>query len=550
MLLQLIICLAILSAASLMVTQGRRRRIWSIIMLFVLVAFSYFLMSGMDSDQTGNFIYQWLPYKSLQADINISSSKNMRQMFFPLFLLLSGCVYLTTIFSFEKHSLHFNTLMLLCFISLILQTSSHDFLQLIFSGSMFSIISFYMPDEISGKKKIFIFNFLAEMSLFMAMTVIYASTNTLSLSALKDYVTYGTHKDLTAFLVLLAIGIKCGLFMLNSHYQSLKSISLNRIVGIFSLAVPLSGIILAFKLYPLFAIIPQGLMLCWIGVSLIYSFMQALLNPNIKSKMISLFLATYAFMLLNMVGGYGDAQLYIPNLLITNFVVSIIFILAYLASSGEESVEFTGGFLRHTPFNAIISIISIICMMAAFSKMAVSLYSQVFFFFYLAVLACFIKVFYLGACRADEKVVAFAKNSSALYLIPLLIVSAMIFGYSAQWYNPEFYFGLGAFLFILLFCPAANVLKLGSMNFFSNDLILSFYEVAVLKPLNYFGRVLWLFFDIVLIEHNIIGRISENFAIFVTRLRNLQDLRALGYILSLLLGVLVIVLYMGYRLYD
>ncbi len=547
---QLIICLSVLSAASLMVTQGRRRRIWSIIMLFVLVAVSYFLLQGLDSEQTGNFIYQWLPYKSLQADINISSSKNMRQIFFPLFLLLAGAVYLNTIFSFEKHSLHFNTLMLLCFISLILQTSSHDFLQLIFSGCMFSVISFYMPDEISEKKKIFIFNFLAEMSLFMAMTVIYASTNTLSLSALKNYVASGTHKDLTAVLVLLAIGIKCGLFMLNSQYQSLKNISPNRIVGIFSLSVPLSGIVLAYKLYPLFALIPRVLIICWIVVSLIYSFVQAIFNPNIKSKMISLFLATYSFMLLNLVEGFGDVQSYIPKLLISNFIVSFIFILAYLAASGEDNIEHTGGFFRYAPLNLIISIVSIICVAAVFSEMAVSLYSQIFFLLYLFALACFIKVFYFGDCRADEKVVAFAKNSSVLYLIPALVVSSIILGYSVQWDNQLLYIGLGACLLILLFGSVSKILHIGATNFFSHDLILSLYEFIILKPLNYFGRILWLFFDIVLIEHNIIGRLSDNFAAFVTKLRRLQDLRLSTYILSIVFGVLVIVLYMGYRLYD
>ncbi len=550
MLLQLLICLAALSAASLLVTQGRRRRIWSIIMLFMLVAVSYFLLRGYDNEQTGNFIYQWLPYKSLKADINISSSKNMRQMFFPLFLLLSGTVYLTTIFPFEKHSLHFNTLMLLCFISLILQTSSHDFLQLIFSGSMFSIISFYMPDEITAKKKIFIFNFLAEMSLFMAASVIYASTNTLNLSALDEYVDFGAHKDLAAVLVLLAVGIKCGLFMLNSHYQALKDISLNRIAGIFSLSVPLSGIVLAFKLYPLLGIFPKSVIIFWIVITLIYSFMQALFNCNLKSKMIFLFTASYSFILLNIVEDFGDAQLYIPRLLIINFIISFTFILSYLAASGEENMNFTGGFFRYSPLNAFSCVISMLCLIAAFSELSVSIYSKIFFLLYIVVIGCFIRTFYFGKCRADEKVIAFAKNSGVLYILPLLVVSILIFLHSIQWKNYDFYIGEVCFLLILLFCPTAKILRLGSASLFSRDLVLSLYEIVIIKPLNYFGRILWLFFDIVLIEHNMIGNISDAFASMVLRLRNFQDFRVLGYLVSFAIGIVVVILYIGCRLYD
>ena len=186
MVLQLFICLLAIASASLLITQGRRRRIWSILIFAGLGILAYFFMENLSRPQTTNFIYQWLPYEELRADINISSSGRMQHMFLPLTCLLAGLVYLNTLFASEKHSLHFNTLMLLSFVGLILQASSHDFLQLMFAGCMFSIISFYMPDQILAKKKIFIFNFLAEMAVFMALAIVYGKTSSVSLSSLPE----------------------------------------------------------------------------------------------------------------------------------------------------------------------------------------------------------------------------------------------------------------------------------------------------------------------------------------------------------------------------
>ena len=191
MILQIFIGLLAMSGVSLLVTQGRRKRIWSILLLCCLAVLSYFFVINLNVHTQESFIYQWLPYNMIKADFSISASQNIQHMLKPLILMLFGLVYLNTIFKGEQYSFHFNTLLILNFMALILLLSSYDFLQLMFASCMFSVIGFYMPDQPSPKRDIFIFNFLAETSIFMALAIVYGCINSVSLADLPQFVNKG-----------------------------------------------------------------------------------------------------------------------------------------------------------------------------------------------------------------------------------------------------------------------------------------------------------------------------------------------------------------------
>ena len=76
----LFIGLIIMAFASLFITQGKRRKIWSVLLLIALCAMSWVLIQNLNSGDTSGFIYQWLPYHKLKADFNISSSLPMQNM--------------------------------------------------------------------------------------------------------------------------------------------------------------------------------------------------------------------------------------------------------------------------------------------------------------------------------------------------------------------------------------------------------------------------------------------------------------------------------------
>ncbi len=551
MVVQLFICLIAIAAASLLITQGRRRRIWSVLVLSGLCIISYFFMDSLNASSSG-FIYQWLPYEVLKADINISSSSHMRQMFFPLICLLAAQVYLNTVFASEYHSLHINTLMLLNFVSMILLASSHDFLQLMFASSMFSVIGFYMPDQIQPKKKVFIFNFLADMAVFMALAIVYAATSSISLKSLPQYSDLGSHKDLVACLLLFAVGSKCGLFLFNGHYFSLKEISFNRISGIMMFSVPLSGLILAAKLYPLFQAspIPGNILPWWCLLSVLSAVIGALINLNLKSKVISLFLLSYAYMLLKISGDSTEIYFFVPQILSINFLTSVIFIMASITASEENNIGYLGGFWRYGSLNLLTSLVIITAISATFLPLAKDIGSNIFALIYIGILCFNMRLIYLGKTRADEKVLAFAKSVGPLYWLPLVAFGVFMFWQGRSWQYFEFYVFMGFGLLVFLAFPTLWAIKFGQLPLWQSDILSWIYERLIIIPLQFLGRILWLVFDVVVIEHNIIGSVSENSSKTIAGLHQLQEAQTKNYILSILSGLIVIMLYLGYYIYE
>lgn len=552
MVLQLFIGLIVIAAASLLVTQGRRRRIWSVLILAGLCVVSYLFLDSLSQSPDSSFIYQWLPYESLKADFNISSSGRMQRMILPLVCLLAGLIYLNTLSVAEQHSLHFNTLMLLNFVALILLASSHDFLQLMFAGGMFSVISFYMPDLILPKKKIFIFNFLAEMAVFMALAIVYGKTHSVSLADLSDFAHKGWHKDLVAVLLLFAIGSKCGLFLLNGQYYELKDISFNRVVSIMTLSVPLSGLVLMVKLQPLLLAseIPQIVLPWWIGISIAAALASALINNNLRTKTIALSLASYAFIFLLVYRDSPSLYNLVPHLLTLTFLTSVIFILAFNAASEESSAAYLGGFWRFTKFNFLVSLLLVGTIIAEFTGHYHSLITLIFAAVYLLVLAAGMKMIYLGKTRADEKVTAFASNAGVLYWLPLLLTSVWMIWRHQVWTVSAFYYLSGGFLLVFLLLPVLPYIRLGELKIWQTDMLSKFYETVFIQPIKFFGRILWLAFDVVVIERSIIGSISTMTSAVVAKLQDMQATRAVNCILSIVLGIILMAAYLGFYAYE
>ncbi len=552
MVLQLFVCLLTIAAASLLITQGRRRRIWSVLIFAGLSIMAYLFMNTLSGVQGGSFIYQWLPYDTLKADISISSSLRMRQMFMPLICLLAGLVYLNTIFASERHSLHFNILMLLNFVSLILLASSHDFLQLLFAGSMLSVISFYMPDLILPKKKIFIFNFLAEMAVFMALAIVYSRTKSVSLVSLSEYAADGRHKDLTAFLLLFAIGIKCGLFLLNGQYYNLKDIAFNRIIGIMALSVPLSGLFLADKLRPLLEAsdLAEAGLPVWCTLSVIIGLISSLINNNLKSKVISLSLAIYGLALFLVWKDARLLQTLALDVLILNTFVLAAFLFVSQAASEESDVSRLGGFIRYTKGNFALT--CLIMMLVASGLSSWSDNSLVFKFVvaYLTVLAANFRIIYWGRTRADEKVLAFARSAGVLYSVPLAGICIWLLWQQQIWRNMAAYefFGWSAAVFLL--CPVLWIVNLGNREILKADILSTVYERLVIRPLKFCGRILWLVFDVVVIERSVIATLSAAASMVVSAMQKAQEARIKNYILSILGGLSIMLLYWGFYVYE
>ena len=436
MVLHLFIALFVIASASILIIQGRRRRIWSFCMLAILACVCYFFASNINTSNHIDFVYKWLTYDNLYANFSIISSLKISQMYIWLLIILLNLILLNTVYQDEYHSLHFNTLLILNFMSLILLLSSNDFLQLMFASSMFSIIAFYMPDMISAKKKIFIFNFLSEMALFMALAIVYSTTNSISIKDIAPFIKKGVHKDLVVCLLLFCTTSKCGLFLLNGQYYAMKNVSYNRLLSMLLLSVPLSGFILVSKLRPLLDASPISSLIItyWCFISVAIGLGGILLSKSIKSKNISLAMASNAFLLLMIYSDTNNLYSLLPKVTIFVLLISFVFIL-----------------------------------IAKFSK--------------------------------DENNIFF-------------------------------------------------LTKLNKINILRDDLLSNFYETFFINPLKFLGRILWLVFDIVVIERSIIASISHGSRLIVNSVHKIQETGKWSCLISIVLGFVIMLTYLGSYVYE
>ena len=353
-------------------------------------------------------------------------------------------------------------------------------------------------------------------------------------------------------MLLFAIGCKCGLFLLNGHYFSLKNAAFNRIICIMALSVPLSGLILTDKLRPLLQIsdLTANILPWWSLLSVVPGLAGALINNNLKSKVVSLSLAVYAFMLPEVYFNSGRLQVMVPWMLIFNTLAAVIFVIVSNAASEENNMAYLGGFWRGTKGNFVLTLLLCAALGAGFASLNGGQGLMMFAAAYLAILALDIKMAYWGRPRADEKVMAFAQNAGILYWLPLVAVSFWLIWQNTAWKNIAAYELLAVPAVLLAGMPVLWLVRLGGMKIWQTDVLSGLYERLIILPLKFLGRVLWLVFDFVVIERSIIGTVSAAASALVTGVRKIQEARCSNYILSILSGILIMLVYWGFYAYE
>ena len=506
-----------------------------------LAAVAYCLFDSLSQPSGGGFIYQWLPYKELHADINITSSPQMQHLFLSMVWILIAVIYLNTIFAPEKHSLHINTLILLNFVALILLVSAHDFLQLMFAGCLFSLIGFYMPETIAAKKRIFIYGFFAEMAVFTALSIVYGSTSSVSLSTLSDYADNGRHKDLTAFLITAAVACKSGFLFANGQYLNFRNENFSRIISVMFLSLPVSGLLLLFKLAPLVTASPVACHFFepWAYISVGAACVAAVCDNSLKSKAIGLPLAVYAFLSARILAN-PQAVYALPILLSTAFAMSLVLLLAQTAASGEDDASHLGGFWRLTKINFLLTLLLAGTIAALLCGQGIWFGGAVLLAF-----AAEIKEIYIARISADDKVSAFAKNAGWLYIVPILLGCGGILSQLPVQKLSEWGILCGLFAAGLVLWPTGFLLKIGAARLWRTDICGILYQHLFVLPLKWLGRILWLAFDFVVVERNIIGSISSLEGMAVSVLHKIQENVIWSSLLGILAGLTALACYVG-----
>lgn len=545
MVIHLFIGLILISAASMLVTQGKRRKIWSLLLLVALGVLSCFFVYNINEVSDSGFIYQWLPYSKLQADFNISASARTQNLLSSLVCLLIGMIILNIIDYKENYSLNVCVLNLLSFISMILLISSHDMFQLMFASALLSILCFYIPNDILVRRKLFVYCFLAEVACFTALSVAYSSVGSISLQALNDYASKSIHKDFVAALLLFALGIKTGLFLFNGHYNSLINISFNRLSSILVLSLPFSALILLAKLSPLISTSSLSLLtICWLVVSAVVSAGGALAYNNINRKIIALSQMIFSglFYLIYV----DNAKLYtiIPQVLI--ILLLSLCIIYYIGSIYQQKAENTWQNYRLRIFNFVVVLLG---LTAVFYVIAMLNLPVIYKYAYVFVLGIIIKEILFEKTAKNIFVTEENIHCNLFYPLGIIATSFAIF-YIKDFNVQNLDWKLLVVLGVSMVCPAQYFVMIGKWPVWNQGIIEKMYDNLLVVPLKLFGRILWLAVDFVFIERGIIASSASGEEFMTERLRLMQNSTAKAWLFWISLGIIGLTVYAGVCAYD
>lgn len=548
MILQLFLGLISVALLFFFIGHEKRRRIWSILLFGAVLVLLYAFFNKFDALGISNVMYSWIPHHTLQANFSFATAVKTSAFVSVMSICLAALVYLNIVYRREEYSLYVNNLLLLNFAALIILLASQDFIQLMIGSCCFSIVGFYLINDIEAKTRFIFYNFLAELAIFAALAVVYAYLDTISLTALPQYLKVGRHNDLVSLLLLIAVFIKCGMFLFQSQIIGLKRLMFNRIIALAIFGTPLSGLIILVKLLPLISA-PSYIQLIFygiVGISLIWASIGALLIDNIKAKVLYLNMFFYAFCLYLL---WNNSDLFFSQLVylypsLLGLYLSLLFVT--VSASDETVVSKMGGFIRGLWFNFLLSLLALFVFCETFIKYF-NLYPIIcFVYVFVGLVAAILHTIYLGKRHSNEMVEALLNNISVAYWLPFIILNIMWLIYSEPHYGNSVWTLFSFFVFAMFLLPAEQFFRLAHWKILQEgDIIHRFYKIFLVTPLRLLGRVLWLAIDFVVIERSVIGSISHSTGFVVQNLQKIQGTGRLKYFMMILLGMVIIMINLG-----
>lgn len=553
MILQLFLGLVLIALLFFIIGQEKRRRVWSVLLFGAVLGLLYAFFEQINAIGISNVMYDWIPHHTLHANLSFAAAGQTSACLRVMSLCLAALVYLNIIYRREEYSLYINNFILLNFAALIILLSARDLLQLMIGSCCFTIIGFYLINDVAAKTKFIFYNFLAELAIFMSLAVVYANLDTASLSALPKYLKAGHHKDLVSMLLLGAVFTKCGMFLFQNQLIGLKQLTFNRLMTVALFSAPLSGVIIFARLFPLIRVseyaVPVFALI--VGLSALWAVGGALLADSLKAKILYLNMLFYAFVLWQMWDNgavFFDKLIYLyPSIL----GIFISFLFVSVSASDESRLSQMGGFARRLWLDLALALAAVFVFLGGFAKSfdmaAVWIFPAVF----LGVCAVILRGVFGGQSRADERVEALLKNVGLWYWLPYAAALGWLVGRFGVWKTETVWAAFGVFVVLMLSAPVRPFLKLAAAELLQNgDFLHRVYLLCLIMPLRLLGRVLWLAIDFVVIERSIIGSISHSTAFVVRFLQKIQNTYWVNYLIMALFGMAVILLNLGWYYHE
>jgi hypothetical protein len=240
----------------------------------------------------------------------------------------------------------------------------------------------------------------------------------------------------------------------------------------------------------------------------------------------------------------------VPYILCISFLVSVSFVLIFNSASKETDISYFSGLWYYTKQNVIVCMVLLLTCISIICRMPINIHEKMFaFIFIISVASVYRQAFYTKV-RNNDTIVSKAKDANLLYTIPLVFVSLWFLWQTKFWEYNEFYWLLSISILSLVFLPSQKINAIGKLDFWQNNLLSRFYEVVFIKPLKLCGRILWLAFDVMVVERSIIASISNVSKAIISGMHKIQENNKYSCYFGILVGILIVIAYFFKDIYK
>lgn len=310
-------------------------------MIFFVVAFLFAdYVSAALNNQNIAFSLLWNRTEIGDIHIDFQPAVPTNRIIIPLFFLSLLTILNNNIFRYEEKRAPFDSLIVLNFISLSLLICSKNYIELITMVFVTDIIGYLILKDVDSSRRYVIYNFFADMCLFMILALVCGKIRSLELTNLWEYHEIGRHKDFTGILATIALFIKMGCFLFQGYLMDLSEARFQRMSAVNLLFSPLSGLLLLLKLYNLLIVTPFFYPL--IKVMTVLTFLSGIsgfiTQKYFRKKMVSLNMSFIGLVLGIFCQNGFVWQTYVSQLIVAVYLFNQFFFKIYLYQNREDDI--------------------------------------------------------------------------------------------------------------------------------------------------------------------------------------------------------------------
>ena len=550
MIINTMLCLMIIGLSGFLRLRMRFDRLLSWLMLGVTVFLFY--EYGIQSFHDQNYAFSFLWNKSNIGDITIDfhplGTQNM--LIVPIFFLSVITILNNNIFRNEEKRSSFNSLIILNFISLSLLICAKNYIQVVTALFVSDILGYLLIKDVDSSRRYVIYNFFANMCLYMILAMVCGKINSLEISRLLSYDQIGRHKDFVGIVTVTALWIKMGGYPFQSYLLDLSNSRFQRMSAANLLFAPLASALVLYKLHNLVTVSELSVPLLKIlsGATFIAGILGMIIKDHIQKKVVYLNMSLFSILILSLMHNNFEWQLNFSYYIVFIYFINQMFFKIYLYQNREILVSRMLNCRKINVLPMKTLLLQIMVAMAVYMQIIWNI-SELFKCNYINIMG---GILFLTICVILNHIYKspYSRRLEETYPNPLRGISffittiiLLIGSVSLKIYSINGVIALLSFLVLVSFPIFRKLRKLYTNQWLQQeDLSKSFFFYTLVTPFMYLSRNLWIFVDFVLSEKIITAGLSALNRSIISLFFKINRKNLFSELMYIIFGILVFVI--------